>query len=89
MRPSATSPWSRPRRAKTVVPDVREVSASLMEDQQDPETVVFTGSLAHRLDERQYEAGFGPCMDAATADTTTPVANADPETPTARSPAPR
>jgi GAF domain-containing protein len=27
----------------------------------------FTGPLAALLDERQYEAGFGPCMDAATS----------------------
>jgi hypothetical protein len=27
--------------------------------------VVFTGDLAADLDERQYQAGYGPCMDAA------------------------
>jgi GAF domain-containing protein len=26
---------------------------------------VFTGAVAMHLDERQYEAGFGPCLDAA------------------------
>src|SRR3954470_12278023 len=51
--------------AKTTIPDVHEVSVTLMKDSQDAETVVFTGSLADQLDERQYEAGFGPCMDAA------------------------
>ena len=30
-----------------------------------PRTVVFTGPLAVDLDERQYELGFGPCLDAA------------------------
>ena len=28
-------------------------------------SMVFTGSLAVDLDERQYELGFGPCLDAA------------------------
>ena len=42
---------------------------------------MFTGSLTHQLDERQYEAGFGPCMDAAVAGTTIRVSNTDPGTP--------
>lgn len=33
-------------------------SQRLVKDTQSRETVVFTGSLAHQLDERQYEAGF-------------------------------
>src|SRR5215213_7588993 len=28
-------------------------------------SVAFHGGLAVHLDERQYQAGFGPCMDAA------------------------
>jgi len=67
--------------AKTVIPDTREVSVTLMKDRQSAETVVFTGSLAAKLDERQYEAGFGPCMDAAMTGTTIPVANLDPHSP--------
>jgi GAF domain-containing protein len=67
--------------AKAVIPDAREVSVTLMKDNQEAETVVFTGSLAHQLDERQYEAGFGPCMDAAVAGTSIAVSNADPESP--------
>ena len=67
--------------AKSVIPDTREVSVTLLRDQESAETVVFTGSLAVDLDERQYEAGFGPCMDAAMAGTTIAVANADPGTP--------
>lgn len=67
--------------AKSVIPDTREVSVTLMKENQEPETVVFTGSLAVALDERQYEAGFGPCMDAAVAGKTIPVANTDPDTP--------
>jgi GAF domain-containing protein len=67
--------------AKSVIPDTHEVSVTLLKDDKEPETVVFTGSLAYSLDERQYEAGFGPCMDAAVAGTTIRVANADPDTP--------
>jgi GAF domain-containing protein len=29
------------------------------------ESAAFTGPLAAQQDERQYESGFGPCMDAA------------------------
>lgn len=67
--------------AKAVVPGADEVSVTLMKDHKDAETVVFTGSLASQLDERQYEAGFGPCMDAAVGGTTIAVANADPSSP--------
>jgi hypothetical protein len=67
--------------AKAFIPNVRDASVTLLKDSQDPETVVFTGSLAHQLDERQYEAGFGPCMDAAVAGTTIRVSNTDPGTP--------
>ena len=48
-------------------------------------TVVFTNELAVQLDERQYERGFGPCMDAAvtgqmiTVDVRDPAASAYPE----------
>ncbi len=63
--------------AKTVVPDVREVSVTLMKNKRHPKTVAATGSLAHQLDEQQYEAGFGPCMDAAVFGRTIPVSNAD------------
>jgi GAF domain-containing protein len=67
--------------AKTVIPDVHEVSVTLLKDHQSAETMVFTGDLAHQLDERQYDAGFGPCMDAAMTGTTIAVSNADPATP--------
>jgi GAF domain-containing protein len=50
--------------AKQTIPGVAEVSVTLM-DHERVETVVFTGPLASDLDERQYQAGFGPCMDAA------------------------
>lgn len=67
--------------AQGTIAGTQEVSVTLMRENQAPETVVFTGSLAHALDERQYEAGFGPCMDAAVSGRTIAVANADPGSP--------
>jgi GAF domain-containing protein len=50
--------------AKQTIPGAAEVSVTLMEDGA-VSSVAFTGELAVQLDERQYESGFGPCMDAA------------------------
>jgi GAF domain-containing protein len=50
--------------AKRTIPGAAEVSVTLMQDG-DVESVAFTGPLVSQLDERQYQAGFGPCMDAA------------------------
>lgn len=50
--------------AKQTIPGAAEVSVTLMQDGA-VTSVAFTGPLATALDERQYEAGFGPCMDAA------------------------
>jgi GAF domain-containing protein len=50
--------------AKQTLVGVKEVSLTVIENGR-PRTVVFTGALAVDLDERQYEAGFGPCLDAA------------------------
>jgi GAF domain-containing protein len=50
--------------AKRTIPGAAEVSVTLM-DGGKVSTVSFTGPLAAQLDERQYESGFGPCMDAA------------------------
>jgi GAF domain-containing protein len=55
--------------AADVVPGADQVSVTLMENDK-PRTVAFTGPLASVLDERQYAAGFGPCMDAAITGTT-------------------
>jgi GAF domain-containing protein len=52
--------------AKQTIPGAAEVSVTLVEDGE-VASVAFTGPLAVHLDERQYEAGFGPCMDAATS----------------------
>lgn len=50
--------------AKRTIPGADEVSVSLFEGDR-PRTVAFTGDVAVHLDERQYEADFGPCMDSA------------------------
>jgi GAF domain-containing protein len=50
--------------AKETIPGAVDVSVTLIQDGK-AFSVAFTGSLAAQFDERQYEAGFGPCMDAA------------------------
>jgi GAF domain-containing protein len=55
--------------AKQTIPGAAEVSVTLIQNER-VESLVFTGPLASDLDERQYEAGFGPCMDAALSGTT-------------------
>lgn len=55
--------------AKQTLPGADEVSVTLV-DGDNVGTVVFTGNLAAGLDERQYESGFGPCLDAAASGAT-------------------
>ena len=50
--------------AKQTLDGVEDVSLTVIEGGR-ARSVVFTGPLAVHLDERQYEAGFGPCLDAA------------------------
>ena len=50
--------------AKACVPGAEEVSVTLLEGEK-ARSAAFTGSLAAHLDERQYDAGFGPCLHAA------------------------
>jgi GAF domain-containing protein len=50
--------------AKDTIRGVEATSVTMMENDK-ARTVVFTSPLAVQLDERQYELGFGPCMDAA------------------------
>ena len=54
--------------AKRCIPGASEVSVTLLHGNI-PQTAAFTGELALALDEKQYERGYGPCLDAA--DTTT------------------
>lgn len=50
--------------AQETIPGVAQASVTLVRAA-GATTVAFTGDLAVHLDERQYEAGFGPCTDAA------------------------
>jgi GAF domain-containing protein len=50
--------------AVKTIPGAEDASVTLIEKGK-PKTVAFAGQLAVTLDERQYEAGFGPCLDAA------------------------
>jgi GAF domain-containing protein len=50
--------------AKQTLDGVEDVSLTVVQEGR-PRSVVFTGQLAVDLDERQYELGFGPCLDAA------------------------
>lgn len=50
--------------AKHTLGEVEDVSITVIEDGH-PRSVVFTGPLAIHLDHHQYEANFGPCLDAA------------------------
>ena len=50
--------------AKQTLGGIEDVSLTVIDNGR-PRTVVFTGPLAVHLDERQYELGFGPCLDAA------------------------
>lgn len=52
------------RLARSAVPGVDEVSVTLVQDGR-ARSAAFTDDLAVRLDERQYEDGFGPCLDAS------------------------
>ena len=50
--------------AVACVPGADEVSVTLVEGDT-ARSAAFSGRLAVALDERQYEMGFGPCLDAA------------------------
>ena len=50
-------------------------------DGQKGQTVVFTGRLAAELDERQYQIGLGPCLDAAKTGNTVVIDTDDPANP--------
>jgi GAF domain-containing protein len=52
--------------AQRAIPGAAEVSVTLVAGGA-PETAAYTGDIALALDEKQYETGFGPCLDAAAA----------------------
>ncbi|MFC7164418.1 ANTAR domain-containing protein, partial [Aquipuribacter hungaricus] len=58
--------------AQASIPGADEVSITLVEGAK-AHTVAFTGDLAAQLDERQYDEGSGPCMDAARQGGTVPL----------------
>lgn len=66
--------------AKRSLGGVADVSLTLI-DHGDPRTVVFTGRLAIDLDVKQYELGFGPCLDAAKTGQTIIVVTDDEQSP--------
>jgi GAF domain-containing protein len=68
--------------AKQTITGAADVSVTLMEGRK-VSSVAFTGPLSAQLDERQYEAGFGPCMDAALSGATVTIEDtaADPTYP--------
>jgi len=55
------------------IPQASQVSVTLLDRHGRGRSVAFTGDLAVALDERQYEDGFGPCMDAAQSGLTVSV----------------
>jgi GAF domain-containing protein len=55
--------------ASRTVPGAAAVSVTLVRGA-DAHTAAFTDDLARDLDEAQYEAGYGPCLDASAANTT-------------------
>jgi GAF domain-containing protein len=50
--------------AQRAIPGADDVSVTLIRGR-GPHTAAFTGDLALACDERQYERGHGPCLDAA------------------------
>ena len=71
--------------AQDVLPTAKDVSVTLLDDDSPggaagtarARTVAFSGDLAVDLDERQYESGFGPCLDAAVSGETIMVDTAE------------
>ncbi|WP_299036771.1 GAF and ANTAR domain-containing protein [uncultured Pseudokineococcus sp.] len=51
--------------ATQVLPDVDALSITLVDADGSARSAAFTDQVSALLDERQYEDGFGPCMDAA------------------------
>lgn len=66
--------------ATRTIPGVNEASVTLVDDGQ-PRTAAATGSLAVDLDELQYQAGFGPCVDASLSGQTIFVDSRDDHSP--------
>jgi GAF domain-containing protein len=65
--------------AKAVISDVADISVTLVRGS-DARTAAFTGKMALELDERQYEVGHGPCLEAARSGATISVTDMTAET---------
>jgi hypothetical protein len=68
------------RLAKAVVPGADHASLTLVENDK-AHTPTFTGEIALQLDERQYETGYGPCLDAAASGRTITILDPSNEQP--------
>ncbi|MFL6065953.1 MAG: GAF and ANTAR domain-containing protein [Friedmanniella sp.] len=66
--------------ARRALPEAPETSVTLLSDEQ-ARTAAFTGDLALQLDERQYDQGWGPCMDAAVSGAAIAITMTDPDSP--------
>jgi GAF domain-containing protein len=60
--------------SQQAIPGAAAVSMTLLGGDR-ARSVAFAGDVAAGLDERQYDAGFGPCMDAARTGTTIVIAD--------------
>ena len=67
------------RLSRSVTPGAPEASVTILVRDK-PSTVASTGTLANRLDERQYEQDAGPCLHAARSGEVTEMADARTET---------
>jgi GAF domain-containing protein len=65
--------------AQRAIPGADEVSLTLIRGRR-PYTATFTGELALACDERQYQAGHGPCLDAAERSVTLSLPDMERET---------
>ena len=59
--------------ARRTLPGAGQTSITLIRGGGPAETAAYTGEIALRLDERQYERGAGPCLEAAAGQTTVSV----------------
>ena len=66
--------------AQQVLAENPETSVTLLSDGQ-YSTAAFSGPIALQLDERQYDVGYGPCLDAAVSGGIIPITMDDVDAP--------
>jgi len=66
--------------AKRALPETPEASVTLLTADR-PRTAAFSADVALELDQRQYDTGHGPCLDAATSGGAIQVSMGDPAGP--------